>query len=92
MKTLHLKAANEAALIEALPFARYEDSWITATHEFSLDIIGDLYTPGIYEGEVCIMPAVKLEGFHANLILINEDLFVPEEIIINPSNPQRVWA
>lgn len=95
MKYLYLKAATEQDLINALPFARKDDQWLEATSEFALDIIGDIYNDdAVFKGRECITPATKIPGFHANLILINEDLVVPEEIIItpSPSKLQRVWA
>jgi hypothetical protein len=108
MIILYLKAATEQLLIDALLFARSVDSeglgiWITSTHEYALDLIGDLYnddtvysdTIGIYGSYDIITPATKQAGYHANL-KCNERIkaLVPVNIIIvpPPSRIQRVWA
>ena len=101
MNTLYLKASSEQALIEALPFARGvsqvgESYWISATHEYALDIVGDLYNnDSILNGVIIVTPATKISGFHAN-ITCNDRIMalIPVEIIIMPppGRIQRMWA
>lgn len=108
MNNLYLKAATEQALIDALPFARGIDLqgdpyWLSATNEFSLDIIGDLYNDdAVYSEEldergrhVCISAPTKIPGFHANL-RCNDRIraLIPEGVIIMPppGRVQRQWA
>lgn len=107
MNDLYLKATDEAALIEALPFARGEDEqgnaiWIQTTHDYALDIVGDIYNDDAVFGEevdetgalIAITPPTKVEGFHANL-RSNDDIaaLVPQSIIIEaPATPTRIWS
>jgi len=99
MNDLYLKTATEQELIDALPFARGVDEngvdiWVTATHDYALDIIGDVYNKdGVYDanGEV-ITPPTKVAGFHANL-RCNDivAMLVPQStIIIPPPNTPTV--
>lgn len=101
MNVLYLKANNEQALIDALPFARGLDLlgnpyWIPATHEFSLDIIGTLYNnDAVFNGVALITPPTEISGFHANIKCNDRILaLIPVNIIIIPP-PQRIqreWA
>lgn len=101
MNELYLKAANEQELIAALPFARTDDSeWISATHEFSLNVVGVFYTPAVYEDftseddkPVIITTPIALEGFHAN-IRCNDSIkeLIDDSIIIDtPATPNVAW-
>ena len=60
------------------------------------DIIGDIYKP---TGEVTAneegfeLPVMKkLDGYHVNVRVVNEDTSALEEFAVVPSNPVRVWA
>ncbi len=101
MNVLYLKSITENALTEALSFARgidLEDSpfWREATHEYSLDIIGNLYNDdAVWDGVNLITPATKIPGFHANIICNDRILaLIPTDIIIipPPNRIQRMWA
>jgi len=96
MIDLYLKALTEQALITALPFARKDNKWMEADHDYAIDIIGDLYNDdAIYSGENVITPATKIVGFHANLrctqALAN---LVPLNVIVTPppTTLVRVWV
>ena len=102
MTDLYLRTTDEQELIDSLSFARGVDEdddgiWITGSHNYSLDIIGNLYNDdGVFDsnGEV-ITPATKLSGFHANLCCTEAiaDL-VPAAIQVTPkpNKLKRVWA
>lgn len=101
MNVLYLKAASEAALKTALSFARFTDiegqeSWLLATAEYSLDVIGDIYNEdAVYDNRTLVKAATKKVGFHANIIC-NERILalIPQSIIIIPP-PGRIireWA
>lgn len=100
MIDLYLRAADEAAMIEALPFLRGQDddgnpAWITSSQTWALDVIGPLeVTPGIYDEEGAQLVAPVVDGrFHANLRCAPEIAAqVPEEVRTEPSSPRRMWA
>ena len=87
---IYLKTADEAELIEALPFARIDDQWAIDTHDYSLIVIGQLnHDDVVYdeEGEVA-SPATPIEGFHANLRCTQEiAALIPDNITITPTTP-----
>lgn len=66
----------------------------------NLDIIGEIYKPtGTVKkvqgpiGEELEIPEVeKLDGWHANVRITNEDSSQLEQFAITPANPVRVWA
>lgn len=98
---LYLRAADEAALIAALPWARGIDEdgdpiWLTGSHDYALVVIGTLVvSPGEYDedGEE-ISPPVVAEGYHANLRCTEEiAALVPDEVIIapEPETPAMEW-
>lgn len=93
MIDLCLRADTEQQLIEALPFLRAEEGWLVSP-KFALALYGPLVvTPAVLDGETVITPAVIDDRFHANLRCapdIAEQ--VPPEIIIQPTNPSRVWT
>ena len=101
MISLPLRAESEAALAEALPFARSTDEtgapcWIDYTHDYALDRIGPVVTtPGVYDEDGAeITPPVINPAYHANLRCTPEiAALVPAEIAIPaPAYPKRVWA
>lgn len=69
-----------------------DDTWITASHNHALDVIGIISRGGEYDpetGEVITPPEV-LDGWHVNYV--GE---VPEgwvQYAVHPANPVRVWA
>lgn len=103
MIDLYLRAADEAELIAALPFARGEDEegnplWLAAGDGWALDLIGPLVIDaGSYgeDGEE-IEPPVIDGRYHANLRTTSAELAasVPEGVIVTPEpgTPVRVWA
>lgn len=101
MEPIYLKTVDEAALIEALPFARLNGEWRCYTHDWALCLIGDLYNDdAVYELQglvfkklVCITPATKKDGFYANIKCTPEyEALIPAEIIIEVENPQVKFA
>jgi len=100
---LWLKAETEAALIEALPFARGADKegnsfWIGDKHAYSLDVIGILQkgTGEFVTDEAGVDHEIKepIAGYHANMKCIAEiKALIPAAIQIpEPTNKQRRWA
>lgn len=103
---IYLRAADEQALKDALPFAVHQadvpdgpsaGDWKTSEAGlYALDPIGPIVTEDAVmdeDGETVITPAVIDEGFHANLRLVrtyNPD--IPAGVIINPSTPNRMFA
>jgi len=95
--TLSLRTTNEQDMIDALPFARGVDEdgtamWKISSHEYNLNIIGDLYGDAtVLDGVVTVEP-VKLFGYHANIKCTQEiaDLIL-ESITVSPNNPKIVW-
>ena len=98
-----LRATNEATMITALSFLRYdyegETGWNTGDHKYAFDPIGDLVdVPAVIniEGEV-ITPAVMVGKFHANLKCddsfyeANKDA-IDSVAIEAPTTPKVVWA
>lgn len=61
---------------------------LVAKSGFTFDVIGDLYSEGIYDvGGNVITPPVLLPGYHVNML--GE---VPEEFnpfVLNPTSPRR---
>lgn len=66
----------------------------------NLDIIGDIYKQtGVTEeiegadGLKFSVPVMeKLDGYHVNIRLVNEDASELQQFSVLPSNPVRVWA
>ena len=69
---------------------------ITATHTHAIDMIGDIYTPGVYDideegNSITITESVKLGGYHINIIGdLTEEL--QSYKIDSPKTPYRVFA
>ena len=100
-----LRTNNEQELIDALPFARGFDEngvaiWLTASHDYELNIIGALDkgdgTTQVVNGEIVeLTPPTLLPGFHADIRCTQAiaDLIPSEIIIIPPPNDKkRGWA
>ena len=83
MIDLYLKATTEQTLIDALPFARSGNNWIDATHDFALDIIGQLH-----------VAANVSPIFHANIRCTAEIAsLIPLSVIVSaPLTAQRIWS
>lgn len=103
MLDLYLRAATEAELIAALPWAVNTDGHlVTTSHAYALDLIGSVViTPAVYDtsggpdvAPILVTPAVVDERCHANLRLLDESLAdqVPEAVRIVVNSPSRVWA
>jgi hypothetical protein len=81
-----MKALDDAGLLNE------DGSFITASHEHSLDVIGVITRGGEYDpetGEV-ITPPTVLDGWH-----LNYQGPLPEgweQYAVTPANPVRVWA
>ena len=94
MIDLFLRTVTEQELIDALPFARGEEGWLKSTHDYALDVIGDLYNKdGVYnEDGYVVTPPTKIAGFHANIRCTEEIAnIIPGSIKIVPMNPMVVW-
>ena len=69
---------------------------ITASHTHAIDVIGDIYTSGVYdigsEGTpITVEEPVKLDGYHINIIgELTEELETYK--IDPPQTPYRVFA
>lgn len=69
---------------------------VTATHTHAVDVIGDIYTSGVYctDGNGNFIPVeepVKLDGYHINIIGdLTEELM--DYKIDPPQTPYRVFA
>jgi hypothetical protein len=69
---------------------------ITASHTHAIDVIGDIYTSGVYDIDIEGTPItvdepIKLDGYHINMIgEIYEEL--KDYIIEPPQTPYRVFA
>jgi len=63
---------------------------ITASHDFAIDIIGDIYEGGVYgsDGEVIEAPTL-LDGFHVNMVGSLPASW--EEYTVAPNSPSRVF-
>lgn len=69
----------------------------TGSHEYSLDVVGIIYTPGEYTfdeetGETTEVTApVPHEGYHINMVGRVPEIF-QEYVIPRPNTPNRVFA
>jgi hypothetical protein len=69
---------------------------ITATHTHAIDVIGDIYTSGVYDTDsegtpITVEEPVKLDGYHINIIgELTEELETYK--IDPPQTPYRVFA
>lgn len=88
-----LKAIDEAALKQALPFLVDEQGqWIRASHYHALDVIGILMVAPATLGTDGVeqIPAQVADGFHANLsVCADWPYWVPPSICVTPSSPSR---
>ena len=72
-----------------------ESKVITASHTHAVDVIGDIYTSGVYDIDsegtpITIEEPIKLDGYHINIIgELSEEL---QEYIVTPQNPYRIFA
>ena len=69
---------------------------ITATHTHAVDVIGDIYTSGVYDIDsegtpITIEEPIKLDGYHINIIgELSEELEVYR--IEPPQTPYRIFS
>lgn len=96
MIDLYLRAATEAELAAALPWARDAGGeWVCYAKGYAIDLIGAVETVAatIDGNGAVVTPAVFDDRFHANLRLIDESLadLVPEAVRITVENPVREW-
>ena len=111
MTDYYLRTTDATALYNALEAAGIvreipqdertsEHAWaVTDAHKYALDVIGTIYRS---TGEVTLVDGVetpvmaKVDGFHANLRVINMSDFdvnkIAEILLETPSNPVRGWA
>jgi len=67
------------------------------THDYSIDVIGTIYTPGEYTrdeetGELVeVVAPVALDGYHINMLGVIPESF-QEYVIDTPNTPNRVFA
>lgn len=93
----YLKAADEAAMIAALDFARGEDEngnpvWMLSGPGYVLDIIGTVViTPATYDaGGNELTPAVVDTAFHVNIRVFDGfNGLIPENLRVFPAKPYR---
>lgn len=103
---IYLRATDEQALKDALPFAVYQadvpdgpsaGDWKTGEPGlYALDLIGSMVTTDAVmseDGETVVTPAVIDTGFHANLRLVGAyQPTVPASVIVTPAKPRRAFA
>jgi len=90
--THYLRFPDEATAITVLADYRTEDdTWITASHQHALDVIGTISRGGEWdeEGNVITPPEV-LDGWHLNYVGEVPDGW--EQYAVTPKQPVRVWA
>lgn len=99
MIDLYLRTATEKELADACPFLQTTNDdgeivWIKSGNGFDLDLIGTIAIQPTYDAEGNELTPIKiLDGFHANLRCAEEIAsMVPDDLKIEVSNPQRVWA
>ena len=98
MTTIYLRAATEAELKAALPFAVRDGEWLAYTHDWAIDLIGPMVvTPAVMGGTVdepvIVTPAVIDGRYHANLeFLRGFTANIPSAVVITPVSPKRDWA
>jgi hypothetical protein len=69
----------------------------TGSHEYSLDVVGVIYTPGEYTideetgDHVEVVAPVAIDGYHVNMIGRVPENF-QEYVIDAPSTPNRIFA
>lgn len=93
MKQIFLKFADKAEADTVLSeFTQSSGDEIVPIDGFSIDTIGIIYTPAVYDGEVEITPAVPQEGWHVNMLVPDE---APESVVpyvVVPNTPRRIFA
>jgi hypothetical protein len=99
MTTTYLRFPDESTGMAALDAAGllYTDDDgathpLTASHTHALDVIGPIYTGGIYDpetGEV-ITPPTVISGWHVNYAGKPPEAW--EQYLVTPQHPVRVWA
>lgn len=97
-----LKAADEAAMIAALGFARGKDEngnpiWLLSGPGYVLDIIGPVViTHATYDADGNeLTPAVMDNSFHVNIRIFDGfEGTIPDDVKMNPepTTPVRVFA
>ncbi len=97
MRDVYLRAATEADLKVALPWALAPDgSWNSGTDKWALVVIGEITAvPAVFDANMVeVSPAIKADGWHANLRLLDEALFalLPPDILITVTSPSTIWA
>jgi hypothetical protein len=105
MNDIHLQADSESTLAKALLMFRMSDengndSWITGSlyHTLDLNVQVVKEETTFDEGGKVLELAILVEGFSANLRLVEEHpeykdiLKAVRPYIVNPSTPQRVFA
>ena len=72
---------------------------ISATHSYSIDLIGDIYEGGMWEPNendeiIMIEEPVKIDGYHVNMRILSGDIdeTLRPYIIDRPITPYRVFA
>jgi hypothetical protein len=93
--THYLRFPNEATGLAALDVAGLLDADgnpIVASHTHALDVIGIIYTLGVYDLDTGdeLTPPVPLPGWHVNYI--GELPSGWDQYVVTPEQPVRVWA
>ncbi len=93
MKQIFLKFADEPQANSVLSdFTQIVGDEIIPIASFSIDTIGIICTPAVYNGEVEITPAIPQEGWHVNMLVPDE---TPESLVpyvVVPNTPRRIFA
>lgn len=95
-----LRTDTEAEMAATLPWAREAggeagETWITATHGYSLALLGPMMVERGREEEDGSRVLPVVDGrYHANLRLRDESLaaLVPAEIRVTPATPRAGWG
>jgi autonomous glycyl radical cofactor GrcA len=102
----YLKFSSQEEALQELKKAGYtakdeneNDFVISATHEYCVDLVGDIYKGGKWEsteeGEILVIEEpVKLEGYHVNVRILSGDIAenLKDFAINTPRTPIRIFG
>jgi hypothetical protein len=96
MDTYYICAKNLSEIKQKLPWAFTKDDdgklKVANTHDFSLDLIGEVYktAPVSDEDGNVIKEGVKYKGYYANIKCSYEQhLKIPRSLLVWPKDPKR---
>jgi hypothetical protein len=102
----YLRFSSEEEAFQALKEAGYtsideneKEYVISATHQYCVDVIGDIYRGGKWDineqGEmITIEEPIKLEGYHVNVRMLSGDISenLRNFVINTPNLPYRIFG